>query len=449
MRTDGIKPRYDKGEDMQDSQRSTTDRYARLRDILPVDALSASFAIVGGSGVLGNEIVKNLALLGVGKVLICDFDDIELHNLTRSILFRQDDRGKLKSDVACARLEEINPDVHTISFPDSIGQLGLGFFRRADMIFATFDGMYPRYVINEACMQLGKVWVDGGMSAMDHTRGGVSVYDGSDPDTFCITCGDKPASVAQRISRMTGFLGCNAYEKALGELGGVPTTPMMASVIGGIQTSAAVSMVFKELDTEEGILWPFGLWEVDIGSLECTRIRKLKRASCYFHETVERIADEAIVARDDWTSEATTPRDILDCASADLSNKSLMIELPGNLYTEGFCSACGQSWDLFMLTSTYRVREERILCPKCGEGSFQNKLDKGQIAEIGYDSPYLDMPLAQLGWRPLDVVKVVKFDALGDEEMTRYYEITGDAAVFGLAGEITSLAERANFIASE
>ena len=66
------------------------DRYARLRLIAwwDQDKLAASRVMVVGAGALGNEVLKNLALLGIGTVYLVDFDRIEQSNLTRSVLFR-------------------------------------------------------------------------------------------------------------------------------------------------------------------------------------------------------------------------------------------------------------------------------------------------------------------------------------------------------------------------
>ena len=50
--------------------------------------------LIIGCGAIGNEIVKNLALLGVKNITLVDFDTIEIHNLSRSILFHEDARKK-------------------------------------------------------------------------------------------------------------------------------------------------------------------------------------------------------------------------------------------------------------------------------------------------------------------------------------------------------------------
>ncbi|MDB5324887.1 MAG: UBA/THIF-type binding protein, partial [Phycisphaerales bacterium] len=62
--------------------------------------LSEAKVLVIGAGALGNEIIKNLALLGVGHVVIADKDTIENSNLSRSVLYRADDTGQMKATTA-------------------------------------------------------------------------------------------------------------------------------------------------------------------------------------------------------------------------------------------------------------------------------------------------------------------------------------------------------------
>ena len=69
------------------------DRYSRLR-LIPwwdQERLKNATIMVVGAGAIGNELIKNLTLLGIGKILIFDMDDIENTNLTRSILYRRKD----------------------------------------------------------------------------------------------------------------------------------------------------------------------------------------------------------------------------------------------------------------------------------------------------------------------------------------------------------------------
>src|SRR4051794_17673400 len=90
-----------------------SDRYSRLRLIgwWDQERLRAAKVLVVGAGAIGNEVLKNLAQVGIGQVWVVDLDEIEDSNLTRSVLFRRADRGKSKAIAAAAAMRDINPDV--------------------------------------------------------------------------------------------------------------------------------------------------------------------------------------------------------------------------------------------------------------------------------------------------------------------------------------------------
>src|SRR4051812_49394563 len=79
------------------------------------DRLRAATVMVVGAGALGNEIVKNLALAGVGRIVVADFDQIENSNLARCVFFRESDEGRPKAEVLAARAMELNPDVDVVA----------------------------------------------------------------------------------------------------------------------------------------------------------------------------------------------------------------------------------------------------------------------------------------------------------------------------------------------
>src|SRR4051812_28927823 len=91
---------------------ASTDRFHRFKLIGWWDQarLSRARVVVIGAGALGNEIVKNLSLLGVGNIFIADMDRIENSNLSRSVLYRADDNGNYKATCAAAAAREIYPD---------------------------------------------------------------------------------------------------------------------------------------------------------------------------------------------------------------------------------------------------------------------------------------------------------------------------------------------------
>ena len=77
-----------------------SDRYSRLRLIgwWDQEKISNAKILVVGAGALGNEVLKNLALLGVGHVYLIDFDEIQASNLSRSVLFRAEHEGQSKGN---------------------------------------------------------------------------------------------------------------------------------------------------------------------------------------------------------------------------------------------------------------------------------------------------------------------------------------------------------------
>src|SRR4051794_40041528 len=134
------------------------DRYSRLR-LIPwwrQDRLAAAKVLVVGAGALGNEVVKNLALLGVGTTIIIDLDDVEPSNLSRSVLFRTGDGGRSKAAVAAERAREINPEVAFLPIHgDVITDVGLGLFADVDVVIGCLDNREARLWVNRQCWKVG------------------------------------------------------------------------------------------------------------------------------------------------------------------------------------------------------------------------------------------------------------------------------------------------------
>src|SRR5215468_11953200 len=88
------------------------DRYSRFRLIPWWDQkkLQAAHVLVIGAGALGNEILKNLALLGFERIVVVDLDRIEESNLSRAILFGSEDVGAFKAEAAARTLRKIAPE---------------------------------------------------------------------------------------------------------------------------------------------------------------------------------------------------------------------------------------------------------------------------------------------------------------------------------------------------
>ncbi|MEM0381466.1 MAG: ThiF family adenylyltransferase [Nitrososphaerota archaeon] len=128
------------------------------------NTLSFSSAFIAGVGAIGGEVAKNLAMMGIGKLIIVDYDYVELSNLSRQLLFRDADIGRGKASVAAERLREINPHVSVEAFGRDIRELGEEVLSGADIIFSCLDNWASRRWLNSVAVGLDKPLIDGAMS---------------------------------------------------------------------------------------------------------------------------------------------------------------------------------------------------------------------------------------------------------------------------------------------
>ena len=199
--------------------------------------------LVVGAGALGNEVLKNLALMGIGRILIADFDTIEDSNLSRSILFRAKDRGRRKVDVAADAIKEINPDVQVMTFHGDINhQLGMGVFRHVDVIIGCLDNREARLSIDRFCQAINRPWVDG---AIQELMGIVRVFWPGRGATYESTLSEYDYQIISLRYSCPILARQNILQ------GKVPTTPTSASIVAAFQTQEALKLIHG-LEVEPG-----------------------------------------------------------------------------------------------------------------------------------------------------------------------------------------------------
>jgi sulfur-carrier protein adenylyltransferase/sulfurtransferase len=136
--------------------------------------LKASSVLVIGAGGLGAPLLNYLAAAGVGTIGIVDFDRVEESNLQRQVLFGTGDVGKLKTEAAKNRLTEINPHVEVKTFPVKLTSANaLEIIRDFGIIADGTDNFPTRYLVNDACLILGKTNV---YASIFRFEGQVSVF---------------------------------------------------------------------------------------------------------------------------------------------------------------------------------------------------------------------------------------------------------------------------------
>src|ERR1700752_594168 len=137
------------------------DRFRRIAWWNQESLRKARFLVIG-AGALGNEILKNLALLGVGNIFVADLDMVEESNLSRSVLYRERNRGQPKAKVAAQAVRDIYPEIKVQAFHgDVIYELGMGAFRWADVVIAGVDSREARLHVNRSCWKTNTPFIDG------------------------------------------------------------------------------------------------------------------------------------------------------------------------------------------------------------------------------------------------------------------------------------------------
>ncbi len=130
-------------------------------------------AAVIGVGGLGCHIATHLALSGVGRLLLCDFDTVSETNLNRQLLYTAADIGRPKVFLAAARLREQAPDVQIEAFETQIRQPeDLAFCRGADAVFLAVDNNAAREAVCRYAEKTGKPLINGGVNGFYGTAYG-------------------------------------------------------------------------------------------------------------------------------------------------------------------------------------------------------------------------------------------------------------------------------------
>lgn len=124
--------------------------------------LKDSSVLIVGAGGLGSPISIYLAAAGVGRLGIVDFDNITFSNLQRQILYSTNDVGHPKTLLAEQRLAGINPNVKIDLYNTSLNKTNaLEILKEYDIIADGSDNFATRYLVNDACVLLGKPFVYG------------------------------------------------------------------------------------------------------------------------------------------------------------------------------------------------------------------------------------------------------------------------------------------------
>ncbi len=146
--------------------------------------LKGAKVLLIGTGGLGAPLGLYLTAAGVGKIGLVDFDVVDFTNLQRQVTFGTSDIGKPKTEAAKARLTNLNPDVEIVTYETKLtSENALEIFKDYDVVVDGTDNFPTRYLVNDACILLGKPNVYGSIFRFE---GQVTVF--GMPDGPCYRC---------------------------------------------------------------------------------------------------------------------------------------------------------------------------------------------------------------------------------------------------------------------
>lgn len=376
------------------------------------DKVKNAHILVAGAGALGNEVVKNLALFGIGHIYVVDFDEIDMTNLTRSVLFREEDayRHANKAEIVAKRAMEINPQIKVIPIVGNLSSdVGLGIYRMADVVIGCLDSRLARYQLNRLCLRAGKTWIDGGI---ENLTGNVRVFT---PGVSCYECGLSPDEFNHLMLRT----GCSDVVRLQASAGRVATTPVSASVIGAIQVQEAMKIIHLDTDaasqfkTLQGKLFHYE------GMTNRAEVYKFAtwRRNCPAHEYWEHIIEMNNL------SSSLTVKETLEILKSGLKTNNVEINMRNNKFVNKIIADKPErAFDVMIPDS--QLENHIKTHPELRQIAYRTVFHKSFFENIDNSFPYQDLTLRQIGIPPYDVLQV------STEKGLFYVELSADAELF-------------------
>jgi adenylyltransferase/sulfurtransferase len=215
------------------------------------ERLKASKVLIVGTGGLGAPLALYLAAAGVGTLGIVDFDYVEESNLQRQVIhgIRDVDRPKVAS--AADRIKALNPDVNVVTYNTQLtSENALGIIEEYDVVADGTDNYPTRYLVNDACVLLGKPNVYGsvfrfeGQASVFHAKAG--------PCYRCLYPAPPPPGLVPSCAE-GGVLG------------------VLPGIVGTVQAAETIKLIVGGGDSLIGRLLLFDAWEMRFRELKLSK----------------------------------------------------------------------------------------------------------------------------------------------------------------------------------
>ena len=242
---------------MDDDQLLRYSRHVLLPqiDIEGQEKLLSSRILIVGLGGLGAPAAMYLASAGIGQLILCDDDIVDLTNLQRQILHSTKDIGRKKTESAQSVLQAMNPDLTYEWIDRRLGEPELeSVVHGVDLVLDCSDNLATRFMINRVCVRTRTALVSG---AVIRFEGQIAVFDPASQDSPCYNC------LYQDLGESTDSCSRNGVVAPL------------PGVIGSMQALEAIKYLVNPAAAQTGQLLIFDAWR-----LEWNRLRLRRNADC-------------------------------------------------------------------------------------------------------------------------------------------------------------------------
>ena len=378
------------------------------------DKVKNAKVLVVGAGALGNEVIKNLTLFGVGTIFVCDFDRIELSNLTRSVLFREKDayEHSYKAEVAAKRAMEINPQIKVIpSVGNLFSEVGLGIYKDVDVVIGCLDSRIARYLLNRLCMRVGKTWIDG---SIENMTGVVKVYA---PGVNCYECNLS----REEFNNIMLRTGCADVVRAQTSAGRVATTPISASIVGAMQAQEAMKIIHTSdgeptpFKTLSGKMWRF---EGMTNTINTYKYSSWKN-NCPAHERWTEI-----IQCDELSADMKV-KEVLEKLKKILNVSVVEINMRNNKFVDKIISDRPEK-DFVLHIPESKLEDTIQSNEELRKLSYRTIFHKCFYENVDESFPYMELSLIEIGIPRYDIIQV------STDKGLKYVELSKDAGYFGL-----------------
>lgn len=212
-------------------------------DLAGQEKLKAASALIIGLGGLGSPVAMYLAAAGVGRLVLCDHDIVELSNLQRQIAHDSSDLGKSKTESAAATLQALNPEVRLTLIEHKLEGQELDLhINEVDIVIDASDNFATRFLLNDACVRNKKPLVSGAAIRME---GQISVFHTENPDSPCYRCLYKDEDDFTETCSETGVLA-----PVVGIIGSIQATEALKMLLGIGQSLMGRLMILDAMTME-------------------------------------------------------------------------------------------------------------------------------------------------------------------------------------------------------